>query len=78
LDLKPTKWWDVRVATNYTNTNSDRGFSGNNNNGVAVGYSIAYLPNWLPQLPVNGVYPTNPLTGQNIFEIIDKTRIMRK
>jgi TonB-linked SusC/RagA family outer membrane protein len=73
LDLKPTKWWDVSVATNYTNTNSDRGFSGNNNNGVAVGYSIAYLPNWLPQLPVNGVYPTNPLTGQNIFEIIDKT-----
>jgi TonB-linked SusC/RagA family outer membrane protein len=72
LDLKPASWWDIGVATNYTNTNSDRGFSGNNNNGVAVGYNIAYLPNWLPQLPVNGVYPANPYMGQNIFQVIDK------
>jgi len=72
LDVKPNNWWDIAVATNYTNSNSDRGFSGNNNNGVSVGYSIAYLPNWLPQLPKDGVYPANPYTGQNIFQIIDK------
>ena len=71
-DFKPTSWWDVGVTTNLLNSNSDRSFSGNDNNGVSLGYNLAYLPNWLDQNPVNGVYPENPLTGQNIFEIVDK------
>ena len=71
-DFKPTSWWDVGVATNYINSNSDRSFSGNDNNGVSLGYNLAYLPNWLDQNPVNGVYPENPLTGQNPLEIVDK------
>jgi TonB-linked SusC/RagA family outer membrane protein len=71
-DFKPTSWWDIGVATNYLNTNSDRSFSGNDNNGVSLGYNLAYLPNWLDQNPVNGVYPRNPLTGQNPLEIVDK------
>jgi TonB-linked SusC/RagA family outer membrane protein len=72
LDLKPATWWDIGIATNFLNTNSNRSFSGNDNNGVSLGYSLAYLPNWLPQLPVNGVYPTNKYTGQNPLEIVDK------
>ena len=72
LDMKPASWWDVGVSTNVLNTNSDRSFSGNDNNGVSLGYSLAYLPNWLPQLPVNGVYPENKYTGQNSLEIVDK------
>ena len=71
-DFKPTSWWDVGMATNYLNSNSDRSFSGNDNNGVSLGYNLAYLPNWLDQNPVNGVYPANPLTGQNPIEIVDK------
>jgi TonB-linked SusC/RagA family outer membrane protein len=71
-DFKPTSWWDVGVATNYLNSTSDRSFSGNDNNGVSLGYNLAYLPNWLDQNPVNGIYPANPLTGQNPLEIVDK------
>ena len=72
LDLKPASWWEIGIATNYLNTNSDRSFSGNDNNGVSLGYTLAYVPNWLPQLPVNGVYPANKYTGQNPLEIVDK------
>jgi TonB-linked SusC/RagA family outer membrane protein len=72
VDFKPASWWDVGVATNYLSTSSDRSFSGNDNNGVSIGYSLAYLPNWLDQNPVNGVYPKNPLTRQNPLEIVDK------
>ncbi|GEO09143.1 SusC/RagA family TonB-linked outer membrane protein [Segetibacter aerophilus] len=73
VDLKPTSFIDIAVGANYINSNSDRSFSGNDNNGVAIGYNLAYLPNWLPQLPVNGVYPKQPLTGQNPLEIVDRT-----
>ncbi len=72
LDLKPFNWLDVAVGSNYLNTFSSRSFAGNDNNGVSVGYNMAYLPNWLPQLPKDGVYPAQPFTGQNILEIVDK------
>jgi hypothetical protein len=71
-DFKATKFWDVSFTSNYLNTSSDRSFAGNDNNGVSLGYNLAYLPNWLNQRPVNGVYPENPLTGQNVLEIVDK------
>lgn len=71
-DFKLTKWWDISINNNYLNTNSDRSFSGNDNNGVSLGYNLAYLPNWLDQNPVNGIYPANPLTGQNPLQIVDK------
>lgn len=71
-DFKPATWWDIAINSNYLNTNSDRSFSGNDNNGVSLGYNLAYLPNWLDQMPVNGVYPSNPLTGQNPLQIVDK------
>ena len=72
-DFKPTSWWDIGITTNYLNSNSDRSFSGNDNNGVSLGYNLAYLPNWLDLNPVNGVYPENPLTGQNILQVVDKS-----
>lgn len=72
LDIKPYSFIDLSVGANYINSISDRSFSGNDNNGVSLGYNLAYLPNWLNQIPVNGVYPENPLTGQNPLEIVDK------
>ena len=72
LDFQPKTWWDIGVSTNVLNSESDRSFSGNDNNGVSLGYTLAYVPNWLPQLPVNGVYPDNKYTGQNPLEIVDK------
>jgi len=73
LDFTPKPWWEIGVSTNIMISESDRSFAGNDNNGVSLGYSIAYLPNWLPQLPVNGVYPANKYTGQNPLEIVDKS-----
>lgn len=72
LDFTPKPWWEAGVSTNIMISESDRSFAGNDNNGVSLGYSISYLPNWLPQLPVNGVYPANKYTGQNPLEIVDK------
>lgn len=72
VDIKPFTWLDLGVTSNYLNTFSSRSFSGNDNNGVSLGYNLSYLPNWLPQLPVNGVYPRQPYTGQNVLEIVDK------
>ena len=72
LDIQPKTWWDIGIASSVMNSSSDRSFSGNDNNGVSLGYTLAYVPNWLPQLPVNGVYPTNKYTGQNPLEIVDK------
>ncbi len=72
LDLKPYSFLDFSINSNYVNSKSNRGFFGNDNNGVSIGYNMAYLPNWLDQFPVNGVYPENPITGQNPLEIVDK------
>ena len=72
LDIQPKTWWDIGIASNVMVTESDRSFAGNDNNGVSLGYTLAYIPNWLPQLPVNGVYPSNKYTGQNPMEIVDK------
>ena len=72
LDFKVNKDLSFSVNSNYLNTSTSRSFSGNDNNGVSLGYNLAYLPNWLEQRPTNGVYPQNPLTGQNVLEIIDK------
>ncbi len=72
LDIQPKTWWDIGIASSVMVTESDRSFAGNDNNGVSLGYTLAYIPNWLPQLPVNGVYPSNKYTGQNPFEIVDK------
>ena len=73
LDYKVNNFIDLSIGSNYLNSSSSRGFSGNDNNGVSIGYNLAYLPNWLEQHPdAKGVYPQNPLTGQNILQIIDK------
>ncbi len=71
LDFKVSKAIDFAMTSNYLSTSTSRSFSGNDNNGVSLGYNLAYLPNWLEQHPVNGIYPTNPLTGQNPLQIVD-------
>jgi TonB-linked SusC/RagA family outer membrane protein len=74
LDFKITKAIDFSVASNYLNTSTSRSFSGNDNNGVSIGYNLAYLPSWLEQHPdpITGIYPANPLTGQNPLQIVDQ------
>jgi len=74
LDHKFNKWIDFSLNSNYLNSNTDRGFTGNeNNSGATLGYIAAFLPNYYNPYPVNGVYPTNPYSeGQNPLELRDK------
>ncbi|MES2063617.1 MAG: SusC/RagA family TonB-linked outer membrane protein [Bacteroidota bacterium] len=74
LDHKLNNWIDFSVNSNYLNTNSDRGFTGNENNaGGTLGYIIGYLPNYYNPSPVNGIYPDNPYSeNQNPLALRDK------
>lgn len=75
IDAKLSDFVDIAVGSNYINSSSSRSFSGNDNNGVSLGYNLAYLPPWLEQhVDANGNYPENPLTGQNLFQVVDKMR----
>jgi TonB-linked SusC/RagA family outer membrane protein len=61
------------INSNYLNTDSDRGFMGNQNvSGSSIGYILGYTPNYYDPRPVNGVYPDNPYADQNPLELRDK------
>ena len=73
IDAKLSNFVDVSVGSNYVNSSSSRGFSGNDNNGVSIGYNLAYLPPWFDQHQnADGTYPANPFTGQNVFQVVDR------
>ncbi len=73
LNHKLSALADFSIGSNYVNSNNQRGFSGNDNNGVSLGYSLAYLPNFINQdKNADGTYPENPVTGQNPLQIVDK------
>lgn len=75
IDAKLSDRIDVSVGSNFINSSSSRSFAGNDNNGVSLGYNLAYLPPWLEQHQnADGTYPANPLTGQNVFQVVDKMR----
>lgn len=77
LDHRINDWVDVQVNSAYYNTNSSRAFLGNDNNGVSIGYTIAYIPSFLDLRPTvdptsgKTIYPATP-TGQNPFEVRDR------
>ena len=75
IDAKLSDMIDISIGSNYVNSSSSRSFSGNDNNGVSLGYNLAYLPPWLEQHQnADGTYPANPITGQNLFQVVDKMR----
>ncbi|MFD2934418.1 SusC/RagA family TonB-linked outer membrane protein [Spirosoma flavum] len=75
IDAKLSNFVDISVGSNFINSSSSRGFSGNDNNGVSLGYNLAYLPPWLEQhRNADGTYPANPFTGQNVFQVVDEMR----
>ncbi|MDX1943587.1 MAG: SusC/RagA family TonB-linked outer membrane protein [Saprospiraceae bacterium] len=65
----------VRLSfnTNYVNTTTERGFTGNQNNtGGSIGYNIAYVPTYANLFPdENGNYPDNPYFDDNPIAIRD-------
>ena len=79
LDHRVNDFVDFKLSSAYYNTYSSRGFLGNDNNGVSIGYSIAYIPNFVdltPKTDANGkvTYPNWAGTGQNPFEVRDRMK----
>lgn len=73
LDHRLSDWLDMKFSSNYTYNRTSRGFTGNDNNGVSILYSLGYIPNFLDiQRRPDGSYPATPPTDQNPFEIIDR------
>ena len=63
----------VSLNTSYNKTNSDRGFTGNQNNtGGSIGYNLAYTPSYADLLPdENGNYPDSKYFNDNPIAIRD-------
>lgn len=61
----------VRASTEAIHTLTQRGISGNDNNGINPYTIFSSTPSFVNLLPVNGVYPVNPspfLPGSNPFQ----------
>ena len=72
LDQKIGSRIDLGVSAGYFNSSNRRGFFGNDNNGVAVGYNLLTIPSFVNLFPdpVTGLYPDSPETGDNPLAVI--------
>lgn len=73
IDHKITKRIRLSVSSNFLKTDTDRGFTGNqNNSGASIGYNIAYVPSYFDLRPNDqGVYPVNPYFAENPVAVTD-------
>ncbi len=73
IDHALSKSVNINVNANYLRTNSDRGFTGNQNNtGGSLGYNIAYTTTYANLQPdAQGNYPNNPYFNDNPYAIRD-------
>lgn len=73
IDHKITNGIRLGISSNYIKSNTDRGFTGNqNNSGASIGYSIAYVPNYYDlRRNEDGTYPVNPYFSDNPVAITD-------
>lgn len=73
VDQQITDNIKLAVNSNYIRTDTDRGFTGNqNNSGASIGYNIAYLPNYYDIRPnEQGIYPINPYFSENPAAVTD-------
>jgi TonB-linked SusC/RagA family outer membrane protein len=74
IDHKINNNISVSLNSNYINSQTDRGFTGNQNNtGASIGYTMANVPNYFDLRPnALGIYPTNPYGGENPVALTDK------
>lgn len=76
IEHKISKRISLSVNSNYLQTNTARGFTGNQNNtGASIGYNIAYIPNYFNLKPnAAGFYPDVDYGGprENPLAVTDK------
>ena len=73
IEHKISKKIRLNVTSNYLKTDTDRGFTGNqNNSGASIGYNIAYVPSYFDLRPnAQGIYPVNPYFAENPVAVTD-------
>ncbi len=57
LDQTFSNRFNLALSTAFSRTTTQRGFTNNDNAGASVTYALAYIPGFVPLLPVNGVFP---------------------
>ena len=73
VDQKVGKLLDISLNSAYSNSTNQRGFFGNDNNGVAVAYNLFQIPNYAELHPnEQGLYPNSAYSGDNPLAIIAK------
>lgn len=73
LEHHLNKYVTFSLNSNYSYTNSNRGFMGNENvGGSTIGYILGYTPDYYdPRPDANGNYPANPYADQNPLQLRD-------
>ncbi|MET4106514.1 SusC/RagA family TonB-linked outer membrane protein [Hymenobacter sp. UYP22] len=73
VDHKIGERVDLGVSANYINSMNRRGFTGNDNRGIALGYTLAYIPSYA-QLNKNelGQFPDSEYTGDNPLAVVER------
>lgn len=75
IDHSISKNVRVKSNSNYINTDSKRGFTGNQNDtGGSIGYSLSAHPNYAYNIikqNLDGSYPDTPYFGENPLRLID-------
>ncbi|MBZ5855923.1 SusC/RagA family TonB-linked outer membrane protein [Flavihumibacter profundi] len=73
VDHRITNNIKIGISTNYINSSSDRGLTGNDNSGVTYGIALSSTPSFTELHPdVNGQYPRNKYAASNPIETRDK------
>src|SRR5229473_5347065 len=57
LDQTFSDRFSISFNSAFNRSTAQRGFTNNDNAGASVTYAIAYIPGFVPLMPVNGVYP---------------------
>jgi len=66
---------NLSLNTAFTRSVSDRGLTGNDNNLVSFGYTLAFTPSFVDIRPdENGIYPDNPFASSNPVQTRDLMR----
>lgn len=61
----------IGISTNYINSSSDRGLTGNDNAGVTFGIALSSTPSFAQLHPdAQGNYPANPFSASNPLQTI--------
>ncbi len=76
IDHKISEVFDISSTTNYVRSNSQRSFTGNENDGgLSYGYTLAFTRPWNNLYPdVDGNYPNNPNYSGNPLFVRDQAK----